>query len=79
MRPRECRRLLDTALIIASVTPAEHQRLGGIYTHFPDLYRRMLAEDVSHLPRLGKQRYRRKRIKLHRRQAQTRKRRSQTS
>ena len=42
MNPSECRALLETAVIIASVTPTEHRRLGGIYTHHKDLYRRML-------------------------------------
>jgi hypothetical protein len=64
MEPSECRALLDTAVIIASVTPREHQRLGGIYTHHEDLYRRMLAADVSQLPMLGEERYFNSGIKL---------------
>ena len=57
MNPSECRALLETAVIIASVTPAEHRRLGGIYTHHADLYRRMLKAHVSRLPRRGMERY----------------------
>src|SRR5262249_31347066 len=64
MNPRKCRVLLDTAVIIASVTPQEHRKLGGIYTHFEELYREMLAADVSQLPGLGRKRYLKKRIKL---------------
>ena len=57
MNPSECRVLLETAVIIASVTPTEHRRLGGIYTHHEDLYRRMLKAQVSRLPRRGMERY----------------------
>ena len=57
MNPSECRALLETAVIIASVTPGEHRRLGGIYTHHQDLYRRMLKAHVSRLPRRGVERY----------------------
>jgi len=64
MNPSECRVLLDTAVIIASVTPEEHQKLGGIYVNFEELYRQMLTADVSQLPGLGNQRYLMKKIKL---------------
>src|SRR5215472_7901258 len=47
MNPSECRALLDRAVIIASVTPEEHQKLGGIFTKHEELYRRMLAPDIS--------------------------------
>ena len=57
MNSSECRALLETAVIIASVTPAEHRRLGGIYTHHEDLYGRMLKAQVSRLPRRGMERY----------------------
>jgi len=33
MNPSDCRALLETGVVIASVTPEEHRRLGGIYTH----------------------------------------------
>jgi hypothetical protein len=62
MNPSECRALLDKAVIIASVTPEEHQLLGGIYKHHGPLYREMLVADVSQLPRLGRQRYRKYKI-----------------
>jgi hypothetical protein len=64
MNPSECRALLDRAVIIASVTPEEHRKLGGIFTHHKDLYRRMLAQDVSRLIRLGKKRYINSKIQL---------------
>ena len=57
MNPSECRALLEKAVIIASVTPEEHWRLGGIWTHHEDLYRRMLKAHVSRLPRRGMERY----------------------
>jgi hypothetical protein len=57
MNPTECRALLERAVVIASVTPAEHRRLGGIWTHHADLYRRMLKAHVSRLPRRGMERY----------------------
>ena len=64
MNPSECRALLHRAVIIASVTPEEHQKLGGIFTHHDELYRRMLAQDISRLIRLGKKRYLNSGIKL---------------
>jgi hypothetical protein len=57
MNPAECRLLLEKAVIIASVTPAEHLQLGGIWTHHADLYRRMLKAHVSRLERRGMERY----------------------
>jgi hypothetical protein len=57
MNPSECRALLERAVVIASVTPAEHRRLGGIWTHHAHLYRRMLKAHVSRLPRRGMERY----------------------
>lgn len=57
MDPTECRALLERAVIIASVTQAEHRRLGGIWTDHADLYRRMLKAHVSRLPRRGMERY----------------------
>jgi hypothetical protein len=42
MNPAECRPLLEKAVILASITPAEHRHLGGIWTHHEDLYGRML-------------------------------------
>ena len=65
MHPRRCRTLLETAVIIASVTPEEHRTLGGIFTHHEPLYREMLAADVSQLPSLGKERYSNFDIELH--------------
>ena len=64
MNSWECRALLETAVIIASVTPEEHKRLGGIYTHFKALYGRMLKAPLSRLPSLGRRRYRAKKIAL---------------
>jgi hypothetical protein len=55
--PGECRALLETAVIIASVRPEEPKQLGGIFTHHPDLYRRMLEAPVSQLPSLGRELY----------------------
>lgn len=57
MNPSECRALLEKSVIIASVTQEEHLRLGGIWTHHEDLYRRMLKAHVSRLPRRGMERY----------------------
>jgi hypothetical protein len=57
MNPAECRALLETAVVIASVTEAEHRRLGGIYKDTPDLYRRMLKGSVARLPKRGMERY----------------------
>jgi hypothetical protein len=58
MNPSECRALLETSVVIAWVTPAEHKLLGGIYPRHVDLYGRMLKAQVSQLPRLGEERYR---------------------
>jgi hypothetical protein len=64
MNPSECRELLETAVIIADVTPAEHVQLGGIYTHHQNLYGRMLKAPVSQLPSLGWERYTAKKIEV---------------
>ena len=64
MNPSECRVLLDTAVILATITPEEHRKLGGIFTHFEELYGRMLVADVLQLPELGHERYFIKKIKL---------------
>lgn len=65
MNPRECRALLEQAVVIARVTQEEHWRLGGIWTHHEDLYRRMLKGQVSRLPRRGMERYSATGIRLH--------------
>lgn len=57
MNPDECRPLLEKAVILASVTTAEHRRLGGIWTHHQELYGRMLKAHLSRLPRRGMERY----------------------
>jgi hypothetical protein len=57
MEPSECRALLETAVIIARVTPAEHKLIGGLYPRHEDVHRRMLKAPVSLLPELGKERY----------------------
>ncbi len=57
MDPTECQELLETAVVIARVTPAEHRELGGIFTHTQELYGRMLKAPVSELPDLGWERY----------------------
>lgn len=56
--PTECQELLETAVVIARVTAAEHRELGGIFSHHPELYGRMLTAPVSELPNLGWERYR---------------------
>jgi len=57
MNPSECGALLAKAVIIASVTPTEHRRLGHLYIDHEDLYRRMLKGHVSRLHRRGIERY----------------------
>jgi hypothetical protein len=57
MNPSECRALLETAVIIAGVTPAEHRRPGTIHTHHEDRYRRMLKTHVWRLARREMERY----------------------
>jgi len=66
INPRECRALLETAVLLARVTAAEHQRLGGIYTHHERLYGRMLRAPVERLAALGRERYRASGIVLRR-------------
>jgi hypothetical protein len=56
--PTECQELLETAVVIARITSAEHRVLGGIFSHTPELYGRMLTAPVSELPDLGWERYR---------------------
>lgn len=65
MEPGQCAELLNDAVVIALVTKAEHQRLGGIYTHHPELYAEMLTVPVADLAGLGSQRYQRAGISLH--------------
>jgi hypothetical protein len=65
MDPSECRVLLEKAVIIASVTPAEHRKLGGIWTHHAELYGRMHRAHVSRLRMRGLERYSASGIALH--------------
>jgi hypothetical protein len=57
MDPAECRALLETAVVIARVTAAEHRQIGGLYPRHENLHRRMLEAPVSLLPELGMERY----------------------
>jgi hypothetical protein len=58
MNPTECQELLETAVVIARITSAEHRELGGIFMQHAELYGRMLKAPVSELPDLGRERYR---------------------
>ena len=64
MDPSECRALLETAVVIARVTPEEHRLIGGLYPRHEDVHRRMLKAHVSQLPELGMERYRATEIAL---------------
>ena len=55
--PSECRALLEKAVVIAHVTPAEHTQLGNLWTDHRALYAKMLRAPVKDLARLGRQRY----------------------
>ena len=55
--PSECRALLENAVVIAHVTPAEHTQLGNLWTDHPELNAKMLTAPVKDLARLGRQRY----------------------
>jgi hypothetical protein len=57
MNPTECQELLETAVVIARITPAEHRKMGGMFK-VPGLYGRMLEAPVSELSDLGWERYR---------------------
>ena len=57
INPKECRDLLESCVVLARVTKAEHTRLGGIFTHHERIYGRMLGAPVENLQRLGRQRY----------------------
>jgi hypothetical protein len=57
MEPSECEALFNKAIVIARVTPTEHLKLGGIYTHHKELYGRMLTAQVARLYRRGLERY----------------------
>lgn len=57
VEPADCKDLLEKAVVIAHVTPAEHRDLGGIFTHHEELYGRMLEAPVFELPALGRERY----------------------
>jgi hypothetical protein len=65
MNPGECRALLEKAVIIASVTPEEHGKLGPLIRQ-RDLYARMHSAHVSRLGQRGLDRYRTKGITLKR-------------
>ena len=67
MNPSECRALLEEAVIIASVTPEEHRRLGHIYIHHRDLCGRMLKAHGSGEPKRRMERYSATGIALQRR------------
>jgi hypothetical protein len=64
MHPDECAVLLQEAVVLARITKAEHQALGGIYAHHSGIYEKMLAAKVSRLPSLGLRRYKRTGIEL---------------
>jgi hypothetical protein len=57
MKPRQARLLLETAVVGALVTKAEHRQLGSIWTQHPELYGRMLKAPVKRLHELGLRRY----------------------
>jgi hypothetical protein len=57
MNPSECQELLEKAVVIARITPAEHRKMGGMFK-VPGLYGRMYKASVSELPELGRERYR---------------------
>jgi hypothetical protein len=64
MNPRQVRRLLEEAVILARVTQEEHLRLGGIYVHHRKLYGWMLKSPVEKLSLQGRRRYAKAGIKL---------------
>jgi hypothetical protein len=64
MQPRQIRRLLEDAVILARVTREEHARLGGIYVHHRKLYWWMLKSPIEKLPAQGRRRYEKAGIKL---------------
>jgi hypothetical protein len=57
MKPADCANLLRRAIQLARITKEEHRSLGGIYTHYEDLYDRMLHAPVGRLASLGRERY----------------------
>jgi hypothetical protein len=63
MNPSECRALLERAVIIATVTPEEHRKLGPLI-RYADPYGRMHKAHVSRLGQRGLDRYRAKGITL---------------
>jgi hypothetical protein len=66
MQPRQIRRLLEHAVVLARVTREEHARLGGIYIHHRKLYWWMLKSPIEKLPEQGRRRYQKAGIKLRR-------------
>lgn len=65
MAPDRCEEILQHGIELARVTKAEHQALGGIYTHHSGLYERMLKASPEELVPLGLERYRSQHIALH--------------
>lgn len=63
--PSECRALLENAVVIARVTPAEHTQLGNnFWGQHPELYAKMMNAPVKQLARLGRQRYAERGVEL---------------
>lgn len=58
MRPQDAPELLERALVLARISKLEHSLLGGLSTHHPKLYTRMLTAPIDKLASLGRQRYR---------------------
>jgi hypothetical protein len=57
MAPTECRTLLNEAIVLAHVTKAEHQQLGGIFDPHAAIYQAMLDSPIPGLEALARKRY----------------------
>jgi hypothetical protein len=61
-KPRTTPRLLRSCILLAEVTPQEHQRLGRLVQHHPELYEELKRCRIDTLCELSWQRYIRRRV-----------------
>jgi hypothetical protein len=66
MQPSDTERLLDEGVVLATVTPAEHDQLGKLWRDHRELYAAMLEARPEELVSYGLRRYTKTGVKLRR-------------
>jgi hypothetical protein len=66
MNPIDVEALLQESIVLARITKAEHQQLGGIFQHHAEVYERLLSAPVDQLHEVALERYKRSKVKISR-------------